>query len=102
VRISSVRSPWGGGWGYLDRERPERSRRASLYSTSAALSLSAAIAGWLFVIPTWGFSSLAGPPGLLAAVPGLWGPKRAIAILGLVLNGALTVFAVLWVQGSFG
>jgi hypothetical protein len=92
---------WGGGWGYLDRERPERSRRASLYSTSAALSLSAAIAGWLFVIPTWGFSSLAGPPGLLAAVPGLGASKKVIATLGLVLNAALTVFAVFWMQGSF-
>ena len=77
-------------------------RWRQLSTTSAALSLSAGIAGWLFVIPTWGFSSLAGPPGLLAAVPGLWGPKKVVATLGLVLNAALTVFAVLWVQGSFG
>jgi hypothetical protein len=80
--------------------RPE-GRRSQLSTTSAALSLSTAIAGWLFVIPTWGFSSLAGPPGLLAAVPGLWGPKRVVATLGLLLNAALTVFAVFWMQGSF-
>jgi hypothetical protein len=90
--------PWGGGWGYLESERPEGRGRTSFRTTSAAASLSAAIAGWLFLIPTWGFSSLVGPLGLLAAIPGLWASKKVVAVLGLLLNALLTLLFLDWAE----
>jgi hypothetical protein len=81
---------------YPDSEKRTVAGRTSLYTTSAALSLSAAIAGWLFLISTWGFASLVGPLGLLAAIPGLWAPKKVVAVLGLLLNAVLTLVLLDW------
>jgi hypothetical protein len=81
---------------YPHREKPPVARRTSLYTTAAALSLSAGIAGWLFLISTWGFASLLGPLGLLAAIPGLWAPKKVVAVLGLLLNALLTLLFLDW------
>jgi hypothetical protein len=69
---------------------------ASFFTTSAAVSLAAGIAGWLFVVPTWGFASLVGPIGVLAAIPGLRAPRRVVAGLGLLLNALLTLLLLDW------
>jgi hypothetical protein len=76
---------------------PRRSRR-SLYTTSAAFSLACAIAGWLFLFTSWGFSSLLGPVGLLAALPGLWAPKKVVPVLAVALNALLSVFCLFWLE----
>jgi hypothetical protein len=83
-------------------QRPEEDRLRSFYTTCAAFSLSCAIAGWLFVVSTWGFSSLAGPFGLFAALPGLRSPRKYLALLGLVLNALLTALCVPWMMGFYG
>jgi hypothetical protein len=96
ARISSLSSPRGGGRGYLDNATIERRRGTSVYTTAAALSLSAGIAGWLFLITTWGFSSLVAPFGLVAAVAGVWSPKKLVAGFGFMLNALLLVVLVDW------
>jgi hypothetical protein len=83
-------------------QRREGARLRSFYTACAAFSLASAIAGWLFVVSTWGFSSLAGPFGLVAAIPGLRSPRRIVALLGLVLNALLTALAVPWWMGFYG
>jgi hypothetical protein len=76
--------------------QPGREPGASFTGALAAFALSAGIAGWLFLIPTWGFSSLAAPFGLAAAVPGFWSARKLVAALGLVLNTLLGVVLLDW------
>ena len=80
----------------LTSETATRERRASIAGSAAAFALSAGIAGWLFLVPTWGFSSLVAPLGLAAALPGLWSPKKLVAMLGFTLNALLAVVLVDW------
>ena len=42
---------------------------------------------------------MAGPFGLLAAIPGLWAPRKIVAALGLLLNALLTILLVAWWRG---
>jgi hypothetical protein len=39
---------------------------------------------------------MVGPFGLLAAIPGLWSPRKLVAVLGLLLNALLTILLVAW------
>jgi hypothetical protein len=80
----------------------ERRRRISFYTNCAAVSISCAIVGWLFLLSTWGFSSLVGPLGLLVAIPGLRSPRKIVALLGLVLNTLLTALSIPWMMGLYG
>jgi hypothetical protein len=85
-----------------NEQRREGARSQSFYTNCAAVSISCAIVGWLFVFSTWGFSSLVGPLGLLAAIPGLRSPRRIVALLGLVLNTLLTALSIPWMMGLYG
>jgi hypothetical protein len=73
-------------------------RRARVGTAAAAFSLASAIAGWLFLFPTWGFSLLAAPVGLLAGLAGLLAPRRRVAILGLALNALLMPLLLDWAE----
>jgi hypothetical protein len=74
--------------------------RDELLSLSLAISLACAIGGWLSVLSTWGFSTLVGPIGIVAALPGFWSRRKRLAAIALVLNSALSVVLVFWLTGS--
>jgi hypothetical protein len=59
--------------------------------------LAGAISGWLFLVFTWGFSSLVAPLGVVAGIVGLWSPKKLVAAAGVTLNALLGVVLVDWV-----